>query len=373
MKIAVIGHKRVPSREGGIEVVVEQLAVRMAAQGHIVQVYNRRGRHVAGRHASAPRLKEYKGVRLFHIPTINVKGLDAFFYSLFATLRALFGKYDILHYHAEGPSAMLPLARLFGKRTLCTIHGLDWQRAKWGGFATKYLRFGEKMAAKHAGSLVVLSANMQRYFKETYNRDSVLIPNGVEAPQPVGCNVIAEKWGLKPEKYILFLSRLVPEKGLDYLLEAYGQLDTDIPLVIAGGASHSSEYVEQIKQKGARDARVVFTGFVEGQALYELFANCLVYVLPSDVEGMPLSLLEAMSYGRRCLVSDIPENTQVVQEYGTVFAKGNIEDLHNKLAMLLREQPNPAQALAISSYVLKQYSWDNITSQYLAIMEEEIN
>lgn len=332
MKIAMIGHKRIPSREGGIEIVVEELSTRMAAQGHTVHVYNRKGKNVADQsREKRKRLKEYKGVRLLWIPTINKKSLDALLYSFFATIRVLFGHYDVIHYHAEGPSAMLWLPHLFRKRTVVTIHGLDWQRAKWGGFATKYLKFGEKMAAKYADEVIVLSKNVQTYFKDTYGRDTRYIPNGVNQPEIREAKIITEKYGLHKDDYILFLARLVPEKGLHYLLEAFKQVKTDKKLVIAGGTSHSNEYVEKIQHMAAEDDRVIMTGFVQGRLLEELYSNCYLYVLPSDVEGMPISLLEAMSYGCRCLVSDIDENVEVVYENCSKFKKSDLKSLKIEL------------------------------------------
>lgn len=197
------------------------------------------------------------------------------------------------------------LPKLFGIRTLVTIHGLDWQRSKWGGFASKYLKFGEKTAAKYADEIIVLSRSVQDYFKNEYGRDTVFIPNGVNAPEIRTASLITQKYKLEKDGYILYLGRIVPEKGIHYLIDAYSQIDTQMPLVIAGGSSHSQEYFEELKQK-AQGKNIIFTDFVQGRELEELYSNAYVYVLPSDLEGMPISLLEAMSYGNCCLTSDIP-------------------------------------------------------------------
>ncbi|MFV0351016.1 MAG: glycosyltransferase family 4 protein [Oscillospiraceae bacterium] len=367
MKIAMIGHKRIPSREGGVEIVVEQLAVRMVQQGHTVHAYNRLGKHVSTKKAGQGiRQKSYQGVCLLRIPTLNIRGLDALLYSVFATLRALFGGYDVIHYHSEGPCAMLWLPRLFGIKTVATIHGLDWQRAKWGGFAKNYLLFGEKTAAKHAGAVTVLSKNVQDYFKQTYGRDTVFLPNGVVKANNIPAKEIEKEYGLKKDGYILFLSRLVPEKGLLYLLQAYRNVDTEVRLVVAGGASHSAEYVEQVQKEAAKDPRVLMTGFVEGRMLEELFSNCKLYVLPSDIEGMPISLLEAMSYGCRCLTSDIAESVQVIEEYGETFAKGDVRSLQAKLTAMLNNASRYTPK-EISDFVVKKYNWDSIVSEYIAL------
>ena len=361
MKIAMIGHKRVPSREGGVEVVVEELSTRLVKLGNNVDIYNRRGKNVQDKNIDKgkKRLKEYKGARIITIPTINKKGIDALLYSFLASIRALFGKYDVLHYHAEGSCAMLWIPHLFKKKIVVTIHGLDWQRSKWGGFASKYIKFGEKLAVKYADQIIVLSKGVQEYFKEQYNRETVFIPNGVNKPQIREAKIIKDKYNLEKGSYILFLARIVPEKGLQYLIDAFKQIDTDIKLVIAGGASHTNDFLEEIKNKVKDDNRIIMTGFVQGQELEELYSNCLLYCLPSDVEGMPLSLLEAMSYGCNCLVSNIEENVQVTGNYATVFEKSNIDDLKNKIKSLLKENKN-LNSQEIQKYILKKYNWDTI-------------
>jgi glycosyltransferase involved in cell wall biosynthesis len=371
MKIAMIGHKRIPSREGWVEVVVEELSVRMAELGHTVHAYNRAGKYVHGQENKSRKLKTYKGIKLINIPTIPKKGIDALLYSFFAVIRALFGRYDVIHFHAQGPSAMILIARLFGIRTVSTVHGLDWQRAKWGGFAGKYLKFGEKVIARRANEAIVLSRNNQKYFLETYNRKTNFIPNGVNKPEIREASVIVEKYGLHGRDYILFLARLVPEKGLDYLIEAYKQIKTDKKLVIAGGGSHSDEYVRKIKDETATDSRIIMTGFVQGEVLEELFGNCSVYVLPSDIEGMPLSLLEAMSYGCTCLVSDIPENTEVTEDYATAFKKSDPYELKEKLEMLLSEGFNKYTRDEISDFIVRKYDWNHIVSQYLELYKKK--
>lgn len=363
MKIAMIGHKRIPSREGGVEVVVEELATRLVKKGHQVDVYNRKGKNVQDKNADKDKkkLKEYKGVKIITIPTINKKGIDALLYSFFASIRSLFGKYNVLHYHAEGSCAMLWIPHLFKKKIVVTIHGLDWQRSKWGGFATKYIKFGEKLAVKYADEIIVLSKGVQKYFKDTYNRDTVFIPNGVNKPTIKEAEIIKEKYGLEKDSYILFLARIVPEKGLHYLIDAFKQIDTDKKLVIAGGASHTNDYLEKIKKMASEDKRIIMTGFVQGQELEELFSNCYLYCLPSDIEGMPLSLLEAMSYGCTCLVSNIEENTQVTGKYAETFNKSSIEDLRNVLYNMLNT--NRRKKEEISNYVLEKYNWDLVVEE----------
>lgn len=361
MKIAMIGHKRVPGREGGVEVVVEELAGRMAAAGHQVTLYNRAAK-------DKPRYTQFQGARIITVPTINKKSLDAVIYSFLASVHALFGGYDVIHYHALGPSVMLLLPHLFGKKTVATVHGLDWQRAKWGGFGTRYLQWGEKIIARYADEVIVLSPGVQAYFKETYGRDTIFLPNGVEPPQPHEPELIRQKWGLEKGRYLLFLARIVPEKGLHTLLEAYRHLDTDLKLVVAGGDSHSGDYYPQMCQLAQQDSRVILTDFVQGQTKAELLGNAALYVLPSEIEGMPISLLEAMSYGTPCLTSDIPENTGVLGRFGASFQVGDAEDLRRALAVALQAPPPAGQEQA--QMIAQQYSWEEATRKTLEIYEK---
>lgn len=371
MKVAMIGHKRIPSREGGVEVVVEEISTRLVKDGYKVEAYNRKGRNVQDKNADKEnkKIKEYKGVKIITIPTINKKGIDALLYSFFASIRALFGKYDVLHYHAEGSCAMLWIPHLFKKKIVVTIHGLDWQRSKWGGFATRYIKFGEKLAVKYADEIIVLSKGVQNYFKENYNRDTVFIPNGVNKPVIRKPNIIKEKYGLDKNEYILFLARIVPEKGVHHLIEAYKKINTDKKLVIAGGASHTNDYLEKIKAMASEDKRIIMTGFVQGEELEELYSNCYIYCLPSEVEGMPLSLLEAMSYGCNCLVSNIEENIQVCQEMGWTFKNGNVEDLKVNIEKLLN-QDKLIEKDKISEYILKKYNWEDVVSKTKKLYEK---
>ena len=374
MRIAQIGHKRIPSREGGVEIVVEQLSVRYIQKGCFVDAYNRSGYHVSGREFDEKRSKNYKGIRIITIPTFQNGKLNAIVYSVLATVRALPCKYDIYHYHAEGPCVMLWLPKLFGKKVMATIHGLDWQRAKWGNFASRVLKFGEKMAAKYADEVIVLSQSMQEYFRKEYGRETVFIPNGINKPELVPAEEITEKWGLKKDEYILFLARIVPEKGVHYLLEAFSQIETDKKLVIAGGSSHSNEYTKQITEMAQHDPRVVLTHFVQGRKLEELYSNAYCFVLPSDVEGMAISLLEAMSYGNCCIVSDIPENMEVVGEYALSFEKGNVASLKQTLETVITNTELVNQYKAESQdYICGRYHWDTVAEKTLRLYEKVRN
>jgi len=364
LRIAMFGHKRIPSREGCIEIVVEELAVRMVQNGHHVTCYNRSGHHISGNEFDTKIGNEYQGIKLRKVLTIEKKGLAAVSSSFFAALATAFGKYDVVHIHAEGPAAFCWIPKLFGKRVVVTIHGLDWKRAKWqGGFGAKYIHYGEKMAVKHANEIIVLSRGVQDYFEKTYGRKTVFIPNGVNRPKQADADLI-QKSGLKKGNYILYLGRIVPEKGEHYLIDAFKQVKTDKKLVIAGGSSDSDEYMQQLKEMANEDERILFTGFVQGRLLQELYSNAYVYVLPSDLEGMPLSLLEAMSYGNCCVTSDISECVEVVEDKALIFKKSDVQNLQDKLQDVcdhpekVREKKKQA-----TDFICEKYNWDKVTKE----------
>lgn len=372
MKIAMLGHKRIPSREGGVEIVVEELATRMVQKGHEVTCYNRGGKHVMDKNQKQENLKEYKGVKLKKVLTIDKKGLAAMTSSFFATIKILFSKAEVVHYHAEGPCAWMWIIRWFSrKKIVATIHGLDWQRAKWGGFATKYIKYGEKQAVKHADEIIVLSKNVQDYFKDTYNRETVFIPNGVSKLSIIKPNIIKDKFNLAKDDYILFLGRMVPEKGIHYLIEAFNNIKTDKKLVIAGGASDTDTYYQELKDKSKDNKNIIFTGFVQGKELDELYSNAYIYCLPSDLEGMPLSLLEAMSYGNCCLTSDIPECATVLEDKGVTFKKSNIKDLTKVLQELCNNQKEvQTYKDNAQEYILNKYNWDDVVDKTLELYKK---
>ena len=370
MRIAMIGHKRYGSREGGVEVVVTELARRMAALGHEITCYDRSGADVMTGDAADGRERIVDGVRIVPVKTIDKKGLAALSSSFFATKAAIEDKPDVIHYHAEGPCVPLPLAKRVGIRSVATIHGLDWRRAKWGKLARAYIEMGEKAAATKADELIVLSEANRVYFKQTYGREAVFIPNGVDEKALRVADSIKAKWGLEEGSYLLYLGRLVPEKRPELLMEAFRKLDTEKRLVIAGGGSDTSEFEQSLHGLAQGDPRIVFTGFVSGEPLEELYSNACAYVLPSDVEGMPMSLLEAMAYGRCCVTSDVPECSDVLSGAGLTFKKGDASDLHRVLGEVLAD-PDEAARLgeAARERVNTTYDWDSVVERTLALYE----
>ncbi|MDP4142961.1 MAG: glycosyltransferase family 4 protein [Bacillota bacterium] len=356
MKIAMIGQKGIPAKDGGVERHVEEIATRLAQQKHEITVYCRST-------YMNNEIDVYKGVNLKNIKTIDNKNLDAIVYTFKSTMDALNKGFDAFHYHAIGPASLCFIPSLKKKKVIVTVHGLDWQRAKWGKFAKLYLKFGEYMTGKYATKIISVSENLREYFIEKYHRkeeDVIFIPNGVNMCNPEQPELI-KNYSLEKDNYILFLARLVPEKGVHYLIEAYNQLNTYKKLVIAGGTSFTEDYLEKLMVLANNNPNIIFTGNVDGKLKNELYSNCYIYVLPSDIEGMPLTLLEAMSYKKCCLVSNIPENINVIKDNGAVFEKSSIEDLKEKIELLLdNEERVREKGLNAYKDISQNYNWSQI-------------
>ena len=357
MKIAMLGQKGIPATYGGIERHVEELATRFVDRGHEVTVYCRP-------HYTKVR-GEYRGVRLVSIPSIRTKHLDTATHCALAVPHILGSDFDIVHIHALGPSMFANLPRLRGMKTLVTVHGLDWQREKWGSFASWVLRRCEYTSVMFPDRTIVVSKALREHFRVTRDVAVTYIPNGTVLPNVREAERITQM-GIEPGSYVLFVGRLVPEKGCHYLLDAYRQVDTDAELIVAGGTSFSTEYVDDLHARGGD--RVRFLGYVYGDVLDELYSNARLFVLPSDIEGLPIALLEAMSFGNCCLTSDIPENLEVIGDCGATFKRGDVSDLVEKLGLLLAS-PERCHAMGDRArrHVLETYDWDGVTLHTEAI------
>lgn len=364
MKVAMIGHKVVPSRRGGIENVLTTLCPLLSELDVDVTCYNRSTDKVENEYVGTVVNKQYKNIKLKNAPTVDFKGLSAMIASFTAAINATFSKYDILHFHAEGPCAAMWIPKMFGKRCVATVHGLDWQREKWGkGFASKYIKFGERVMVKCADEIIVLSESAKNYFKETYNRETVLINNGISKPVKKDADIITESFGLHKDEYICIVSRLTAEKGVHYLIEAFNSIKTDKKLVIAGDTSDTDEYVATLKKMAEKNQNIIFTGFISGDTLAEVYSNAYLVTLPSDIEGMSLSLLEALAYGNAVLCSDILENTSVTEDKAIHFAKSNVSDLANKLQMLCDNEEMVSKLKnGVDEFVLNKYSWNDVAT-----------
>lgn len=365
MRIAVLGTKGIPAQFGGIERHCEELYPRLAERGHAVTLF------VRGWYT--PVRGPYRGVNLRLAPTLNHKGLDAFLHTAAGSFLTLADKFDIVHYHGIGPSLFSFMPELRRTQTVATVHALDWQRAKWGKGAQAVLRAGEWASAHFPGRTIVVSRELQNYFLAKYGRQTTFIPNGVTfTPRPRAAALLTPL-GIKRGRYILFLGRLVPEKGCHDLIRAYRQLDTGLPLVVAGGSSHSDEYVQSLKTLAAGDGHIVFTGNVEGELLRQLSAHAALFVLPSLLEGFPIVLLEMLSFAVPILAADIGPSREALAggEYGGLYRAGDVEDLQLRLGEALASLPGLKQkAEAGRKHIKKANDWDEIAKQTESLYEE---
>lgn len=352
MRIAMIGQKGIPATYGGIERHVEEIARRLTAKGHEVGAFCRLYYTPAG--------STFHGVDLLRRPSIHTKHFDTATHVTWSTLEAMLRRYDIVHFHALGPSLFAFLPRLSGQRTVVTVHGLDWQREKWGKLAAWLLRQCEGPAAHFPNRTIVVSKTLRDYFRDHHKCQATFIPNGTNLPQPRPAKKILQL-GLVPGKYVLFVGRLVPEKGVHYLCEAFSQIDTDMKLALVGGLSFSQGYVDVLKRY--ESDRIRLLDYVFGEALEELWSNAYCVVQPSTMEGLSIALLEALSYGRCVLLSDIPENVEVAEDCAVSFRSKDVGDLKQKLEMLIR-QPDLVKHYEgkARGHIVQHYSWDNVAS-----------
>lgn len=368
----MIGHKVIPSQRGGIENVLTSLCPLLTELGAEITVYNRSSDKIEDNYLHEVRNGFYKGVRLKTAPTIKLRGISAMIASYTAALRASFSNADIVHFHAEGPCAALWIPKLFGKKCVATVHGLDWQREKWKrGPASKYIKTGEKVMAKYADKIIVLSESARTYFKDTYKRDTVLIPNGIDRPKHTAADKITKLFGLKKDEYICVVSRLTPEKGIHYLIDAQNSVKPDKKLVIAGdtGDSDSADsYTALLRKKAKDNPNIIFTGFISGDVLREIYSNTYAVCLPSDIEGMSLSLLEALAYGNALLCSDIPENTSVAKNHALYFKKSDTNDLAKKLKLLCSDSDFAKKLKkGADDFILSKYSRKDVALSHFKL------
>lgn len=363
MKVVVIGTRGIPNIQGGVETHCEELYPRLARMGCEITLMRRKC-YVA----SANEIKRYKGVSLVDVYAPHKKSLEAIVHSLLCVIKARRLNPDILHVHAIGPSLSIPFARLLGMRVVSTNHGPDYDRKKWGWLAKTMLRLGEWCQAKFSKEVIVISQVISDIIATKYNRiNTRLIYNGVNIPEKADSTEYISSLGLRSKKYILALGRFVEEKGFHHLINAWNELENkeEYSLVIAGDSDHEDWYSAMLKSL-AKSHGVVLTGFIKGERLNEIMRNAGLFVLPSSHEGLPISLLEAMSYNIDVLVSDIPANKIPVLEKCDFFKCGDVVDLRAKLQLKL-------MSLKINrSYDLSSYNWDKIAQQTMDVYREAI-
>jgi glycosyltransferase involved in cell wall biosynthesis len=367
MKIAFIGQKGIPAISGGVERHVEELAVRLVARGHEVIVYTRP-------HYTDLNLKNFKGVQLISLPSIATKNFDAITHTLLACFDLVRRQVDIIHFHSIGPSSLIWLVRLLKPRAkiIATFHSKDYCQDKWSSFAKIYLKLGEWMACHVAHKTIAISKSLTNLAKAKYGREVIYIPNGVSFAYSVEADKI-NQWGLTKNGYILSVARLIPNKGIHYLIQAYKNLKIDKKLVIVGGSSFTEEYESELKELAKDNKNIIFTGSQEGQTLAELYSNAYLFVQPSELEGLSIALLEAMSYGKPVLVSDISENVEAAGSAGYVFRTKDALDLSQKIIDCMSNEPlmisrGEAGRLRVS----QEYGWDTIISATENVYQEAL-
>lgn len=360
MRIAMIGQKGAPATHGGVERHVEELGARLVQLGHEVTVFTRPN-------YTSPDLHEHRGMRLVSLPTVNSKHLDAIVHSALASFATWVGGYDLVHYHAIGPCLASPIARLRGRRVVATIHGQDWRRGKWGLLASLILRLGERMALRIPHAAISVSESLANGYRASGYERVTFIPNGVTIDSGDDASILSEL-GIEAGAYVLFAGRLVPEKGCHYLIDAWDLLASASPLVIAGDSSASEAYVSHLKASAGRN--VEFAGYVYGARLAALFRHCALFVLPSDIEGLPIVLLEALAYGAPVLASDIPPNVEVLGNDGEYFPAGDVGQLAAALSRCLSDlEAMKARADTLRSEALRAYDWDRVARETSELYE----
>ena len=371
MKIAVIGVKGLPAGQGGIERACQELYPRLVKLGHSVDLYAR----LTYTQKKSFSSYKYKGVRVIGLPSFPIKGVDAFFCSAMGSLISSFKDYDIIHFHALGPALFSWLPHYTSSaKIVVTCHGLDWQRAKWGKLSSRLIRLGEKTGVKYADELLVVSEYLEKYFLHTYKRKSVYIPNAPGGFAPSSNNLdYLQSLKLQPQKYLLFLGRLVPEKRPDLLIKAFQKLKPEgWKLVLTGGTSNTSKYVNELQKLSANNSNIIFTGELTGTSLAEVVRGAGLFVLPSDLEGLPLVMLEAMQEEIPVLASDIPPHKQLIgEDKGFLFKAGNLDSIVSSIEFALsKESTRAAMAKRAKEHLVSIYDWDEIARQNLNVYSQ---
>ncbi len=370
LKIAYIGLRGIPAKYSGIEKAVEEIGARLVKKGHEVTVYCMANRYIKKENS-------YRGIKLKYIPTINSKNFEMICYAFFSAISSALGNYNISHFHAIGPSTVSFIPKLFGKKLVVTVHGLDWQREKWGYFAKTYLKFGEWTSVRIPHRTIVVSKTLKQYYENKYSKKVNYIPNGINSSKYVTLRGAGKRFSIEKNRYLLFVGRLTKEKNIHLLIQAFKKLKTDKKLLIVGGSSHTDDYIRELKELAGSDKRIIFTGPIYNQLLEQIYSNAYLFILPSTLEGLPVVLLEALSYGNEVLVSDIPENMEVIQDEDTLrgftFRSGQVESLESILSDLV-EHPSKVEDMKSEGRKLmfRKYNWDVIAEETVELYKELI-
>ncbi len=359
MKIAVVGTRGFPGIQGGVEKHCEKLFTHLAGKGCDVTVFSRKP-YVTYKHS------EYEGVHLVPVECPRNKFLEALVHTFICILKAKKLHPDILHIHAIGPSLFTPLAKSLGMKVVVTHHGPDYMRKKWSLPAKLFLKFCERIGMTSADGIIAISKNISEDIKDRFKRTAVVLPNGIDAPDITHTEETLIKFGLQKEKYILAVGRFVPEKGFHDLLSAYaiGRFG-DLKLVIAGSADHEDNYSLSLKKMAGQTHGVVLTGLLTEQSLRELYSHAALFVIPSYYEGLPIVLLEALSYGIKCIASDIPSNRNIQLNDDRFFKPGDIKSLAAKIREIVDLKWNDQDRQNQIKMIYNSYNWKLIAEKTL--------
>jgi glycosyltransferase involved in cell wall biosynthesis len=362
LRVAFIGGRGVISKYSGVESYYEEVGKRLAGMGHQVTAYCRT--------YFTPAVAEHHGIRVVRLPTVRCKHLETLLHTFLSTLHVLVQPCDVVHYHALGPALFSFIPRLAGKKTVVTVQGLDWQRKKWGGIASAILRLGERAAVSLPTRTMVVSRTLRQHYWSSHGVETAYVPNGGLLRERRFADKIC-RWGLQPDRYILFLGRFSPEKNCHLLIEAYERLDTNVKLVMAGASSYCDDYSRQLRSHAGE--RITILDWVSGEALDELLTNAMLFVLPSDLEGLSLALLDAMGAGLCVLTSDAPENREAVEDAGFSFRRGDVSDLADRLRFLIANPAvRQAAGAAAKRRIREQYQWSDIAREIARVYFETI-
>lgn len=364
MKIAFIGQKGFPVRYGGVEKHVHELAVRLVRDGFTVDVYARPW------YQTDKNQTYFEGVRIINLPSLKLKHFDAITHTFFATIHAMMSGNDIIHYHGVGPALLSWMPRLFSRaKVVVTFHCINRVHDKWGLFARFMLRVGEHVMHRFAHEVIAVSKLIARYSATEYHRIVSYIPNGISiSDKTLDFDLIKKQFGLDKGGYFLLVSRLVADKGIHFAIEAYLKLKTDKKLVIVGDACFSDEYVMYLRKLAFGNSNIVFTGYQSGIMLESLYAGAYAFVHPTLYEGLPICILEALSFGIPIIASDIPENLEVMRDYGISFVCGSVDDLAKKMLTLIEEKEHYNERVANGViFVRSMFTWDGIILKTIGV------
>ncbi|MBN1806079.1 MAG: glycosyltransferase family 4 protein [Sedimentisphaerales bacterium] len=364
MRIIALGFRGFPQVQGGIERHCERLYPRLVNFGCEITVLSRTP--YTGRKPF-----NYKGVRIFPVWSPKHKFLETLLHTGIASLFAILRKPDLIHIHAVGPSLFIPFIKSQGARVIATHHGFDYARAKWGNFAKRFLRLGEKQICK-ADKIIAVSEHIGAFLQDKYNCSVSFIPNGVDLPEIIPPDTFCKKWNIKSGKYFLFVGRLVPEKCVHDLFDAFSRIKTSWKLIIAGDADHTDIYSRNLRLKASKLDNIIMTGFITGKELQELFSNAGGFILPSSHEGLPIALLEALSFGLPCIASDIAPNRAISHPTVEYFPVHDVTALA-KCLINLTETQSPFDRSAGRAYVATNFNWDIIAGQTYELFKQIVS